>query len=160
MLHLYSDGSSTGAVGEGGWAFVLFNDTDLVIESSGHEDETTNNRMELMALMEGLRYISKNYPPSTEIEAFSDSQYIVKGINEWYPAWEKKMAKGKTIKNQDLWVDYKTLVDLLPNLEIKWHKGHAGHVHNERCDTLAKAAKAERKRIKDAASGQLSEGEL
>lgn len=155
MLHLYSDGSSTGKVGEGGWAFVLLDGDTLLTESSGHEDETTNNRMELLALMEGLRYVHQNFSTSTKIEAFSDSQYVVKGINEWYSAWETKMSQGKTIKNQDLWIDYKALVDQFSNLKIKWIRGHTGHIHNERCDQLAKKAKAERRRLKDAA-GQLS----
>ena len=80
MLYLYSDGSSTGKVGEGGWAFVLLDEASPVVESSGHDDETTNNRMELLALMEGLRYIHQNYSLSTSIEAYSDSQYVVKGM--------------------------------------------------------------------------------
>jgi len=156
MLYLYSDGSSTGKVGEGGWAFVLLDKDKLVVESSGHEDNTTNNRMELSSMMEGLRYIYQNFSSLSKIEAFSDSQYVVKGINEWYPSWAKKMAKGKIIKNQDLWIDYKALVEQLPNLKINWHRGHSGHIYNERCDALAKAAKEERRRIKNAA-GQLSQ---
>ena len=138
---LYADGSSTGKVGEGGWGFVLLEDDRVIYEANGGEDATTNNRMELLGVIEGLRYIIANYTADIELEVFSDSQYVIKGLNEWYPAWAEKMARGKAIKNQDLWKDIKSLVDLFENIELKWVRGHAGHEHNERCDQLAKAAK-------------------
>lgn len=140
MLEVYTDGSSTGKVGEGGWAFVVLQDGQVVHEDSAGADDTTNNRMELSAMIEGLRYVYKQYT-NQSATFYSDSQYVVKGMTEWYPAWERKMAKGKTIKNQDLWLEYKQLYDLFVNIDIKWVKGHSGVIHNERCDVLAKQAK-------------------
>lgn len=139
---LFADGSSTGSVGEGGWGFVLVKDDIVIHEASGGALQTTNNRMELLGVIEGLRYVASTLSTNIQLEVYSDSQYVIKGLTEWFPTWEAKIARGKTIKNQDLWLDIKGMVDLFSNIELKWIRGHAGHVHNERCDHLAKTAKA------------------
>lgn len=141
MIEIYTDGSSTGGVGAGGWAFLVVEEEVITYEEAGSADNTTNNRMELSGVIEGLRYARAHYDPDVLLRVFSDSQYVVKGIMEWYPSWEAKMARGKTIKNQDLWIDLKSLVDLFNNVELVWIRGHAGHEYNERCDVLAKTAK-------------------
>ena len=153
MLYLFSDGSSVGKVGDGGWAFVLLDEDVLLAERSDFADQTTNNRMELSGMIQGLQFIIQNYPLTSAIEAYSDSQYVVKGMNDWYSAWLVKMASGKIIKNQDLWILFASVVSQLPNLTIKWVRGHSGHIYNERCDQLANAA---RKRIPNV-PGQLQE---
>lgn len=157
MLKLYTDGSSTGKVGEGGWAFVLLAHDKPIHESYGGADETTNNRMELSGVIEGLSYVYDRYPPSIELIIYCDSQYVVKGINEWYPKWEQAMSRGKQIKNQDLWVELKSLIDLFTNTKLKWIRGHSGVEHNERCDVLAKQGKLEIKQARDE-SRQLRKG--
>lgn len=146
-LDLYTDGSSIGKKGPGGWAFQLFKDGTLVVEEYGGEDNTTNNRMELMGVIRGLEYVyEQGYSGNYSLEVYSDSQYVVKGINEWYPAWEIKIAKGKEIKNQDLWLQLKSLVDLFPTLILTWVRGHVGIQGNEACDILAKKGKEEIKK--------------
>jgi len=140
-IDLYTDGSSTGKVGEGGWGFVVLEDDRIVKESSGGADETTNNRMELQGVIEGLIFIKNKYPSNVFIRVYSDSQYVVKGINLWYPKWKEKIDRGKVIKNQDLWIDLKGIVDLFDNIELLWVRGHDGNVYNEKCDYLAKQAK-------------------
>lgn len=142
MYQLYTDGSSTGSVGDGGWGFVLVANNEIIYEGSGGAVQTTNNRMELLGVIEGLKYVASQYSTNITIEVYSDSQYVIKGLNEWFPAWETKISRGKTIKNQDLWMDIKALVDLFSNIQLKWIRGHAGHLYNERCDVLAKEAKA------------------
>jgi ribonuclease HI len=142
MFKLYTDGSSTGRVGEGGWAFVIIKDDQLLFELSGGEHETTNNRMELSGVIEGLRYIYLNHSAEVDIIVYSDSQYVVKGALEWFPKWEKDIEKGKKIKNQDLWLECKQLIDLFGSVHFEWIEGHSGIEFNERCDYLAKQAKA------------------
>jgi ribonuclease HI len=143
MFELYTDGSSTGKVGNGGWAFVLIQDSNVVVEKYGGAKDTTNNRMELSGVIEGLRHIYSSYSPNDHVLVYSDSQYVIKGITEWFTAWEKKIAKGKTIKNQDLWLELKTLSDLFTNINFEWIRGHDGNDQNERCDQLAKQGKLE-----------------
>lgn len=145
---MYTDGSSTGKVGEGGWAFVVINNNQVIHEASGGADNTTNNRMELQAIISGLQYIFNTYG-DVRASFYSDSQYVVKGMTEWYASWEDKMAKGKTIKNQDLWLEYKQLYDLFNHIDVKWIRGHVGIIYNERCDYLAKQAKESIRQTRD-----------
>jgi ribonuclease HI len=132
---LYSDGSSLGNPGPGGWGTVL-KYKDTVKEISGGNPFTTNNQMELQGAIEGLKLLKE----PCEVEIISDSKYVVQGINEWLKNWIKnnwKTAAKKPVKNVELWQDY---VNISKPHKIKatWVKGHAGHEENERCDTLAR----------------------
>ena len=104
-------------------------------ERAGGEARTTNNRMELMAVIEGLRAISRE----SVVDLYSDSQYVLKGLNEWMPAWKArgwKTSGKQPVKNRDLWEE----LDGLRGrhlLRFHWLRGHAGHAENERCDRLA-----------------------
>lgn len=138
---LYADGSSNGSVGEGGWAFVVLENGIVLKEDSSGALKTTNNKMELMGVIKGLEYMYVNNLQHTNLTVYSDSQYVVKGITEWYQGWEEKIARGKTILNQEYWAQLKQLTDNFPNIKYKWINGHAGIEYNERCDKLAKAAK-------------------
>lgn len=149
-IEIYTDGSSTGKVGEGGWGFVILINGSFHYEDSGGALETTNNRMELQAAIEGLEAVYNSFSSESNVTVYSDSQYVTKGITEWYPNWEKKMAKGKQIKNQDLWINFKQLTDQFSSIKFEWVKGHSGIDYNERCDYLAKQAKQE---IKNQSSG-------
>ena len=133
-IYLYTDGAASGNPGPGGWGVVL-KCGELRKEMSGGFALTTNNRMELLAVIKGLEAVKWE---NADIEVWSDSSYVVKAVEEkWLDKW---LATGfKKKKNQDLWLR------LLPlyrkhNVHFHWLKGHAGHPENERCDALAVAA--------------------
>lgn len=146
-LHLYTDGGSHGNPGEGAWAFCLENtDAGEPTCRSGYERYTTNNRMELQAVIEGLRYVTSGNPESP-VAVFTDSEYVRKGITEWIHRWKRNgwiTSSKKPVKNADLWRD---LDDLNGRLETTWRwvKGHAGNPLNETCDQLVQSAIAERR---------------
>ena len=131
---IYTDGACRGNPGPGGWGALLsFGDHEK--ELSGGESETTNNRMELMAAIQGLAALKK----ACRVDLFTDSQYVRLGITQWLENWKRKgwkTANRKPVKNQDLW---QALDAEAARHEIKWHwvKGHAGDEGNERADALA-----------------------
>ncbi len=133
---LFTDGACSGNPGPGGWAFILQHPaTGKELERSGGEPETTNNRMELIAVIEGLGALRT----PTHVDLYSDSQYVLKGLKEWIVAWKSRgwrTADKKPVKNQDLW---ERLDKLKETHEIRFHwvRGHDGHPENERCDALA-----------------------
>lgn len=133
---LFTDGACSGNPGPGGWAFILSHPSSgKRKESSGGEKETTNNRMELRAVIEGLGALTS----SSRVELYSDSQYVLKGLREWLAGWKAKgwrTADKKPVKNQDLWQRLDELKQL-HDLSFHWVKGHDGHTENERCDELA-----------------------
>ena len=145
---LFTDGACSGNPGPGGWGAILrWNDTER--ELSGGEAATTNNRMELMAVIAGLSVLKR----SCTVEVYTDSQYVQKGISEWVRNWKRrgwKTADNKPVKNEDLW---RQLDELAANHTVSWHwvRGHAGHPENERADALA------RKGLKDAAEARENE---
>ncbi len=141
-VHLFTDGGCSGNPGPGGWAFLLRHPTtDKNLEKSGGEAETTNNRMELMAVIEGLATLKR---PS-RVEIFTDSVYVGKGMTEWMPKWKangwkrKEGGKLKPVKNEDLW---RRLDEQVARHDIKYTRvaGHSGHPENDRVDELAVAA--------------------
>ncbi len=137
-LVIYTDGGCTGNPGAGGWAAVILNDPDNPLELSGFDSSTTNNRMELTAVISALEHVQKNIAPGQLIEINTDSQYVQKGISLWMKGWVAKgwkTAAGKPVKNKDLWLQLKALDDSM-HVEWKWVKGHSGNIWNERCDEL------------------------
>jgi ribonuclease HI len=141
-VQLFADGACSGNPGPGGWAFILIHPSSgKELERSGSERETTNNRMELTAVIRGLESLRR----PTSVELLTDSVYVGKGLTEWMPKWKAdgwRRREGKSlkeIKNEDLW---RRLDELLGKHKIKFThvRGHSGHVENERCDTLAVAA--------------------
>lgn len=137
---LFTDGACSGNPGPGGWAYILRHEASgKSREAWGGERDTTNNRMELMALIEGLRAVTR----SSEVEIYSDSQYVLKGLEEWLDQWKGRgwrTADKKPVKNEDLW---RILDDLRDRhtLRFHWVRGHDDHPENERCDKLAVAAR-------------------
>jgi ribonuclease HI len=130
-VHIYTDGSSRGNPGPGGYGTILMFGDHYKELSKGYQ-KTTNNRMELLAVIAGLEALKQNSYP---VVVFSDSKYVVDSIEKgWLWGWVKKDFKGK--KNRDLWERY---IPLHKKFKIKftWVKGHAGHPQNERCDELA-----------------------
>ena len=135
-IFLYTDGASSGNPGPGGYGVVLKCGT-AVKEMSGGFALTTNNRMELLAVIKGLEAIKWN---NAEVHVVSDSSYVVKAINEgWLVTWKNRGYAR--VKNPDLWMRLSALLDR-HRVSFHWIKGHAGHPENERCDALAVAAGA------------------
>ena len=141
-VQLFTDGGCSGNPGPGGWAFLLRHPkTDKKLEKSGGERETTNNRMELTAVIEGLSALNR----PTHVELFTDSVYVGKGMSEWMPKWKsngwrrREGQQWKPIKNEDLW---RRLDQLVTKHHVKYTRvaGHSGHPENDRCDELAVAA--------------------
>lgn len=134
MIKVYTDGACKGNPGQGGWgALILENDTTR--EIYGGESNTTNNRMELMAVIKALELLKEQ----NDITIFTDSTYVQKGISEWIINWKRngwKSSNKKSVKNKDLWVELDNLNDLM-SVKWQWIKGHAGHSGNERADYLA-----------------------
>jgi len=131
QVYLFSDGSALGNPGPGGFGTILrFGENER--EIVGSEPHTTNNRMELRGVIEGLRALKE----PCEVTIISDSSYVVNAINEWLENWVKK--DFKKVKNVDLWQDYLE-VSKPHKIEAKWVRGHDGHKENERCDLLARA---------------------
>lgn len=135
-IFLYTDGASSGNPGPGGYGIVL-RCADRTLELSGGFSLTTNNRMELLAVIKGLEALKWQ---NAEVHVYSDSSYVVKAINEgWLENWKRRgFAK---VKNPDLWMRLSALL-ARHRVSFHWIKGHAGHPENERCDALAVAAGA------------------
>lgn len=134
-IQMYTDGACRGNPGKGGWGALLrYNGTEKTLH--GGEPHTTNNRMELMAVIQGLQALKKS---GCDVHVFSDSKYVLTGITEWLPNWKKrgwKTAAKKPVLNVDLW---QTLDALAAQHTIQWEwvKGHSGHPENEIADGLA-----------------------
>ncbi len=129
-ITLYSDGSSLGNPGPGGYGGILEYNGHTK-EYSGAEPYTTNNRMELRGVIEGLKLLKE----PCEVEVVSDSSYVIKAINEWLEGWVRK--DFKKVKNPDLWREYLE-VSSPHTIHGTWVRGHDGHPQNERCDKLAR----------------------
>lgn len=136
-IEIFTDGACSGNPGSGGWGAILrYGDTEK--ELSGGAADTTNNRMELTAVIEALKALKRE----CEITLYTDSRYVMDGVNEWLPNWKRNdwrtTNKKSAVKNVDLWQE---LDQLLPKHKIKWVwvKGHNGHPENERVDKLARA---------------------
>ncbi|MCA9039519.1 MAG: ribonuclease HI [Planctomycetaceae bacterium] len=139
FVQLFTDGACRGNPGPGGWAYLLRHpQSGKEKEAAGGEPLTTNNQMELQAVIQGLMALTR----PTQVEVITDSTYVAKGSREWLPNWKKngwRRREGKQwkpIKNEELW---RTLDELLARHEVRFTlvKGHAGHPENERCDELA-----------------------
>jgi ribonuclease HI len=133
---LFTDGACSGNPGPGGWAYVLRHPTSgKAREDFGAEPDTTNNRMELRAVIEGLSALHR---PSL-VDLTSDSKYVLEGLKTWLDGWIARgwrTASKQPVKNQDLWEQLATLRQR-HTIRFHWIKGHAGHAENERCDQLA-----------------------
>jgi ribonuclease HI len=139
FVQLFTDGSCRGNPGPGGWAYILRHPaTGTEKEASGGESDSTNNRMELQAIIEGLAALTT----CTAVEVITDSTYAAKGSREWMPNWKRndwrrrESGRWKPVKNEDLW---RRLDELLARHDVRFTmvRGHTGHPENERCDELA-----------------------
>ncbi len=139
MVRLFTDGACSGNPGPGGWAFILIHPASgQTIESAGAEPSTTNNRMELTGVIEGLSSLKR----PCQVEVITDSQYVAKGISQWLPNWKRQgwqRKEGRTLKpvsNVDLWKKIDALLGI-HQVRMTHVLGHRGHPENEACDRMA-----------------------
>ncbi len=136
MVEIFTDGACSGNPGAGGWGAIL-RYGEVEKELSGGETTTTNNRMELTAVIEALKALKK----PCQITLYTDSRYVMDGVTQWLPNWLQngwRTANKKTpVKNIDLWQELEKLLSL-HQIKWVWVKGHNGHPENERCDRLAR----------------------
>lgn len=137
LIKIYADGACRGNPGPGGWGVLLLT-ADGEQELMGATGNTTNNRMELCGVLEGLRAL----PEPVRVRVYTDSTYVCKGMTEWIAGWKRRnwrTSGGRTVKNRDLWL---ALDEAQSRHEVEWQwiRGHAGNVGNERADGLANAA--------------------
>ncbi|WP_459557801.1 ribonuclease H family protein [Lacunimicrobium album] len=138
-VYLFTDGACKGNPGPGGWAYILRHPASgKEREAAGGNPQTTNNQMELQAVIEGLKVLSRK----TSVEIVTDSTYVAKGSAEWMPGWKrngwkrKEGTQWKPVKNVEFWQELDELLSK-HDFRFKLIKGHAGHTENERCDELA-----------------------
>ncbi len=137
IVEIFTDGACSGNPGEGGYGAILKYGREIK-EISGYERKTTNNRMEMMAVIKALELLKR----PCKIKIFTDSNYVVKGMTEWVTGWIERNwlnSQKKPVSNKDLWERLLKL-SRLHQIEWKWIRGHHGHPENERCDQLAKNA--------------------
>ena len=146
MIHIYTDGGCSGNPGPGGWAYVMvlktFQGDTIAAEEWGAVTDTTNNRMELLAVISALRALKTNSNLPRQASLYTDSQYVQKGITEWIHNWKRnswRTSDKKPVKNQDLWLELDALAGEFP-VSWVWVRGHAGNIYNERCDKLTQKA--------------------
>jgi ribonuclease HI len=133
---IYTDGGCSGNPGPGGWAFVIMAGADEILGSGG-EDHTTNNRMELRAVIAALEEAERR-SPGASVVVNTDSQYVKNGITSWIASWKRngwRTADKKSVKNKELWEEL-DLVNARVKPKYEWVKGHVGVEGNERCDAM------------------------
>lgn len=152
LFKLYTDGGfcNTQSKGIGSWGFILLKYDDgkkeyvEVSKDSGREFDTTNNKMELKAVLKGVEALTKTdcNPKEDELEIVSDSMYVIKGSTEWVDKWKEhewKTLTGKDVKNQDLWLKIIKIKETYLNLKFNWVKGHDSDKFNIECDAMCQA---------------------
>jgi len=136
MITIYTDRACSGKPGIGGWGVVILENNKEDIFLNGGNDNTTNNRMELSAAIEALKY----FEDKQTITLITDSKYVKDGIQSWIKNWKKngwKTAAKKPVKNKELWIELDQLISR-HTISWEWVKGHDGNVHNEKADYLAR----------------------
>ena len=135
MIKIYTDGACSGNPGRGGWAAIIL-DGEKIEKISGSKDNTTNNRMELTAVISALKYVKDK-----NLEIYTDSKYTKDGIEKWISNWKKngwKTANKQDVKNKDLWDELDQL-NSQKNVQWNWVKGHANNQYNNMADELARS---------------------
>lgn len=138
MIVIYTDGGCSGNPGPGGWAFVVSENGEIREYRSGGDQSTTNNKMELTAVINALEYAKSN--GERDVVILTDSQYVKNGITVWIHSWKKngwRTSSKAPVKNVEYWVTLDKLNDEL-NVDWQWVKGHAGIAGNEECDRLVR----------------------
>lgn len=144
-LKIYTDGGCSGNPGPGGWAYAIiikdFQGDNIIAKDKGGAKNTTNNKMELTAVIEALNKLKTMDVPK-QVTVYTDSQYVQKGISEWIKNWKRnnwRTSDKKPVKNQELWTELDTLTADF-SIIWQWVKGHAGNKYNELCDQMTQEA--------------------
>lgn len=145
---LFADGACRGNPGPGAWGVVAMNGQgEVIFESNGLDTSTTNNRMELEGAIQSLERLLEHWVEkgieSAPVFLYSDSKYVIEGLDKWVPGWKNrgwKKADGKSPENLELWQHLDYVRSKFLRIEFKWVRGHAGHPQNEHCDRLANQA--------------------
>ena len=151
-ITIYTDGSSLGNPGDGGWG-VIFLTSKKEIEIGGYQKDVTNNQMELLAMLKALKTLAEKKVENYKIKIFSDSKYVLTGMQEWIKNWKKnswKTAQKKPVKNKELWIkidDLKLFLEKDNKIILKHVKAHSGEKYNEQVDNIARTC-AEMKKNK------------
>lgn len=150
-IEIYTDGSSLGNPGKGGYGVIFVSDHKIIHELGGYEKDTTNNRMELQAVIETLKYLLHRSDLCKEVVIYADSTYVLSGITSWVFNWEKngwKKADKKPVLNKEIWQELISLVREYKG-EISWQKvkGHSGHVYNDRADEVANICAEQQRKL-------------
>jgi ribonuclease HI len=154
FIEIFADGACSGNPGAGGYGIIL-RSGDREKELSGCEPMTTNNRMELTAVIKALEALKKK----CDVRVVTDSNYVVQGMTSWITQWRKnnwKNSQKQQVMNKDLWLKLSDL-SALHTIEWKWVRGHDGHVENERCDVLARQAIKKCRKMNDAPQPALAQ---
>jgi ribonuclease HI len=136
---IFTDGACSGNPGPGGWGAIVAFPEGQIVELGGHSDSTTNNRMEILAVLMALKKVARR---EEEVHLFTDSTYVIRGITQWIWGWKKrgwKTAEGESVLNQDLWEDLHRVVTARSTLKWHYSRGHVGTPGNERVDEIAVA---------------------
>ena len=145
-LKIFTDGGCSGNPGPGGWAYVMVLETfqggKIIAQDKGGESDTTNNRMEITAVIAALRALKTMDNIPNKVTVYTDSQYVQKGITDWIRTWKRNSwrTSDKTpVKNQDLWEELDSLAKEF-SITWEWVRGHSGNEYNERCDRMTQQA--------------------
>ena len=142
MITIHTDGSCLGNPGFGGYAAIVKHDSNKYIIKGGLYKKTTNQRMELTAIYKPLYLLSSHQESHMySITVYSDSSYLIKGVNEWMSGWERngwKNSKKQDVKNMDLWKNIQKVLPLFHDINFKWVKGHGNNTLNNECDEIAR----------------------
>lgn len=155
LVEIFADGACSGNPGAGGYGIIL-RSGDREKELSGCEPMTTNNRMELTAVIKALEALKK----TCDVRVVTDSNYVVQGMTSWITQWRKnnwKNSQKQQVMNKDLWLKISDL-SALHTIEWKWVRGHDGHIENERCDMLARQAIKKCRKMNDPPRPVLAKG--
>jgi ribonuclease HI len=140
MIKIYTDGACSGNPGIGGWGVLVLTTNQQKTELYGGEEKTTNNRMEMIAIIKGLEYVIDRNLVNEKIEFYTDSQYVKNGVDDWVSNWISnnwRKSDGEDVKNKDLW---EKIVELRDKVKVSfiWVKGHSNNEYNDYADKLAK----------------------
>ncbi len=138
MITIYTDGGCSGNPGPGGWAYCVSENGKIVYSKSGGDESTTNNKMELTAVINALKYVIDS--GEKECSILTDSQYVKNGITQWINSWKKngwRTSNKSPVKNMEYWIELDLLCSKL-DCFFTWVKGHAGICGNEECDRLVR----------------------
>ena len=137
MIKVYTDGGCNNTTDRiGAYANVILQDDEIIAQNTQAFENTTNNVMEMRALLNALQYLVKNKLNDESVEVFADSQYVINGLTQWINGWKKSNWKNGTVANKLLWIQLDNFYNKFSNIHFTWVKGHNNNKYNELCDSM------------------------